>query len=120
MKRLGRPFMQYTLKYRLGYSQSPCIPLGPCSRGLEHPATHDGGLLTDRDPGGTARPELEDTPLGNPDIRIPVTEMTTAHPWRQEDDAKKQEEEDDAGDLRRETDARGERKTESEVGETRE
>ncbi|KAJ1189629.1 hypothetical protein NDU88_006373 [Pleurodeles waltl] len=46
--------------------------------------------------------------------------MTTACPWRAEEDARNQEEEDDAGDPKRETDARGEEKTESETGETRE
>ncbi|KAJ1128655.1 hypothetical protein NDU88_007030 [Pleurodeles waltl] len=67
------------------------------SRGLEHPATQDGGLLPDRDPGGTAGSKLEDTPLGNPDCRVPITEMTTACPWRAEEDARNQEEDDDAG-----------------------
>ncbi|KAJ1082783.1 hypothetical protein NDU88_002948 [Pleurodeles waltl] len=89
-------------------------------RALEHPATQDGGLLTDRDPGGTAGSDPEDTHLGNPDIWIPVTEMTTVHPCRAEEDARNQEEEDDTGDPKRETDARREEKTEAETGETRE
>ncbi|KAJ1156649.1 hypothetical protein NDU88_009367 [Pleurodeles waltl] len=67
-------------------------------------------------PWGHRGPEPEDAPLGNPDIWIPVTEMTTSRLWRREDNAKKQEEEDDAGDPRGETDIRGEGKTESETG----
>ncbi|KAJ1179490.1 hypothetical protein NDU88_004724 [Pleurodeles waltl] len=83
---------------------------------------HPGAGTPDRDPGGTAGSEPEDTPLGNPDIRIPITEMTTAHPWRAEEDTRNQEEEEenDAGDPKTDTDARGEEKTESETGETRE
>ncbi|KAJ1197948.1 hypothetical protein NDU88_001792 [Pleurodeles waltl] len=61
--------------------------------------------------------EPEDTFLGNPDIRIPVTEIMTARPWRVEEDARNQEEDKDVGDPKRETDARGEEKTESETGE---
>ncbi|KAJ1165521.1 hypothetical protein NDU88_005948 [Pleurodeles waltl] len=93
---------------------------GWCSRVLEHPATHDGGLETVREPGGTAGPESEDTPLGNPDIWIPVAEKTAGRPWRGEVDAEKQEGEDNAEEQRREDDAGRERKTESGTVEIRE
>ncbi|KAJ1155672.1 hypothetical protein NDU88_008401 [Pleurodeles waltl] len=86
--------------------------------GAGTPGYPNGSLLPDQDPGGTAGSEPEDTPLGNTDIRVPVTEKGGARPWRAEEDARNQAEEDDTGDPEEETDARGEEKVESETGET--
>ncbi|KAJ1137587.1 hypothetical protein NDU88_003985 [Pleurodeles waltl] len=64
-------------------------------------------------PTGTRGSEREDTPLRNPDIRVPVTEMRSVGPWRAEEDTRNQAEEDDPGDPTEETDARGEEKAET-------
>ncbi|KAJ1180247.1 hypothetical protein NDU88_005469 [Pleurodeles waltl] len=69
--------------------------------------------MPDRNPGGNEGSEPEETPLGNPDIRVPMTEMKGARPWRAEEDARNQAEEDGAGDPKEETDSRGEEKAES-------
>ncbi|KAJ1205732.1 hypothetical protein NDU88_001159 [Pleurodeles waltl] len=61
------------------------------ARAPEHPATDSGGLQTAQYPGGTAGAGQENTPLGNPDIRIPVVQNPAERPRRGEDDAGSEE-----------------------------
>ncbi|KAJ1098248.1 hypothetical protein NDU88_003364 [Pleurodeles waltl] len=81
---------------------------------MGHRATQDGSLLPDWYRWGTAWPEPEDAPLGNPDIQIPVAEKSGARPWRGEEDVETQEERDDAGDPKERTDVGREEKAELE------
>ncbi|KAJ1187939.1 hypothetical protein NDU88_004704 [Pleurodeles waltl] len=72
-------------------------------------------------PAETPGAEPEDTPLGNPDIQIPVAQKTAGRPWRGEDaEEQRREDGEDTEEQRREDDVGRERKTESGNAETRE
>ncbi|KAJ1107392.1 hypothetical protein NDU88_004782 [Pleurodeles waltl] len=57
----------------------------------EHLATDNGGLQAAGYPGGTAGAGQENTPLGNPDIWIPIVQNPVERPRRGEDHARAEE-----------------------------
>ncbi|KAJ1187178.1 hypothetical protein NDU88_003957 [Pleurodeles waltl] len=69
-----------------------------CSQVSERPATSNGGLHTDRYPGGTDGEEPEDEDIGNPDIRIPEVQNAECPRRPEEEDNKNVEVEKGRGE----------------------